>query len=338
MALPPVIRFLIAGQLRREFIITPAGKPVLDIQGGNLLYAAAGCSIWEPGIGLLGRVGENYSHEWLDQIAQKGFDSRGIHTIAEVLDQRSFFAYTDIDTCHTDNPVSHFVRLGMPFPKNLLGFSSQAQVQDSRTSPGTFTIRLSDIPGDYFDASAVHLCPLDFLSHTLLPPALRQGSLTTITIDPSASYMNPIFWNAIPDVLKGITAFLPSEEKLRSLFQGRTNVPWEMADALADYGCEIIVINRGMQGQLLYEHATHSRWSIPMYPGRTVDPTGAGDAFCGGFLAGYHSTYNALEGVLTGNISASLAMEGSGPFYGVDALPGLAKARLEVLRGMVHKA
>src|SRR5665811_1052699 len=136
-------RFLIAGQLRREFIITPAGKPVLDIQGGNLLYAAAGCSIWEPGIGLLGRVGENYSHEWLDQIAQKGFDSRGIHTIAEVLDQRSFFAYTDIDTCHTDNPVSHFVRLGMPFPKNLLGFSSQAQVQDSRTSPGTFTIRLS---------------------------------------------------------------------------------------------------------------------------------------------------------------------------------------------------
>ena len=338
MVLPPVLRFLIAGLLRREFILTPSGKPVLDILGGNLLYAAAACSTWEPGVGLLSRTSENFPDEWIDRIAQNGFDCRGIRILAEALDQRSFYAYPDADTCLTDNPVSHFSRLGLPFPRNLLGYTDQQQSQDSRSQPGSFTIRLSDIPSDYFDASAAHLCPLDFLSHSLLPPALRQGNVSTITIDPSASYMNPIFWNEIPGLLKGISAFLPSEEKMLALFQGRTNDPWEMADALANYGCEVIVINRGLRGELLYDRSTHSRWVIPVYPGRVNDPTGAADAFCGGFLAGYHSTFNALEGALIGNVSASLAMEGSGPFYILDTLPGLAKARLEVLRGMVHKA
>jgi sugar/nucleoside kinase (ribokinase family) len=68
-----------------------------------------------------------------------------------------------------------------------------------------------------------------------------------------------------------------------------------------------------------------------------VDPTGAGDAFCGGFLAGYRRTYDPLEAVLFGNISASLVVEGTGPFYALDALPGLAQARLDALRQSVRK-
>lgn len=338
MELSPVLRFLIAGELKREFILTPAGKAILDAPGGNLLYAAAGVSVWEQGIGLLSRAGESYPREWLDLIEHNGFDRRGIHVTADVLDQRSFFAHVDFDTCMTDNPVSHFARLGLPFPKELLGFSSQTAAQDNRSSPTPFTIRLNDLPTDYLDASAAHLCPMDFLSHSLLPSALRQGNVTTITLDPAPGYMNPTFWNDIPGLLKGISAFLPSEDQLLSLFQGKTTDAWEMAEALAAYGCDIIVIKRGMRGQILYDRTNHSRWNIPAYPARAIDPTGAGNAFCGGFLAGYHSTYDPLEGVLAGNISASLAIEGSGPFYLLDALPGLAKARLEALRPMVRKA
>jgi len=337
MNLPPILRFLIVGQLRREFIITLAGKAFLDIQGGSLLYAATGTSIWENGIGLIGRTGENYPPEWLDQIEANGFDCRGIHMIADSLEQRSFYAHTDFDTCARDNPVSHFARLGMAFPRSLLGYTNLDAKLDNRFSTSPITIRINDIPSDYLDASAAHLCPLDFVSHTMLPSILRQGNVSTITIDPAASYMDPSFWNDIPSLLKGVSAFLPSEDRLLSLFQGRTTDLWEMAEALAAYGCDIIVIKRGLRGQLLYEHTTHSRWIIPAYPARVVDPTGAGDTFCGGFLAGYHSTYSPLEGVLTGNISASLKVEGTGAFYGIDTLPGLAKARLEALRGMVRK-
>ena len=124
-------------------------------------------------------------------------------------------------------------------------------------------------------------------------------------------------------MLTGLTAFLPSEEELRSLFQNRSSDLWEMAEALAGYGCEMIVIKRGERGQLVYDAAAHTRWEIPPYPARFTNTIGAGDAFCGGFLAGYRRTYDPLEAALFGNISASIVVEGNLAAYALDALPGL---------------
>ncbi len=52
----------------------------------------------------------------------------------------------------------------------------------------------------------------------------------------------------------------------------------------------------------------------------TVDLTGAGDASCGGFLAGYFLTRNEVEAAMRGAISASFAVEGVG-------FSGLLRAR-----------
>jgi hypothetical protein len=40
---------------------------------------------------------------------------------------------------------------------------------------------------------------------------------------------------------------------------------------------------------------------------------------------------------LYGSVSASLKMEGSGPFYPLDVLPGLAEARLHSLKEMARE-
>jgi cytidine kinase len=338
MSALPLLRFVIAGKLQRNYIITPQGKALLDIPGGSLLYAAAGLSIWETAIGLIGRAGEDYPQEWLASVGRYGIDVRGIHVLPEAVDVRYFLAHTDGDHSSTDNPVSHFARLGMPFPKTLLGYTPPSPQIDSRTRPGPLTIRQNSIPPDYLDATAAHLCPLDFLSHTLLPPVLRRGHINTITMDPGANYMNPTFWDDIPVLLNGLNAFLCSEEKLNNLFQGRSTDLWEMAETLAGYGCDMIVIKRGSSGQYLYDRTNHTRWIIPAYPVQVVDPTGAGDAFCGGFLAGYRSTYDPLQAALTGNVSAAMTIEGTHPFYALNAMPGLSKARLEALRETVRKA
>lgn len=334
----PLLRYLLFGQLRRNFILPLNNKPAIDILGGNLAYAAGGIGVWEKGAGLVARVGENYPQEWLAEIGQHGFDLRGVRILPEALDSRSFFAYADNNKASIDNPVTHFSRAGLPFPKSLLGYTPNSVQIDSKVTPTPLTIRLSDFPQDYLDCTAAHLCPLDYLSHTLLPPTLRHGHLSTITLDPAAGYMNPTFWNEIPAILNGITAFLVSEEKITSLFQGRSSDLWEMAETLGGYGCEIIVIKRGPNGQFLYDHGSRARWIIPAYPARVCDPTGAGDSFSGGFLAGYRNTYSPLQAVLFGNISASLSIEGSGPFYAVEALPALAQARLEALQNMVRRA
>jgi sugar/nucleoside kinase (ribokinase family) len=178
---------------------------------------------------------------------------------------------------------------------------------------------------------------VDYLTHSLLPALLRQEGFTTITMDPSAGYMNTSFQADVPALVAGLTAFLPSEEEARSLFQGFSSDLWQMAEVLSSYGCEIVVIKCGERGQLLYDGAARQRWEVSSYPARVVDPTGVGDAFCGGFLAGYLRTYDPLQAVLCGNVSASLAIEGHGPFYPLDALPGLAQARMDALRQSVRK-
>lgn len=337
MSTIPVLLFILAGQLRRNYVITPQGKVLNDIPGGGLLYAAAGMAIWESGIGLIGRVGEDFPQSWLAQLSRRGFDIRGIHVLPEAVDLRHFIAYQDSDTATADNPVAHYAHLGLPYPKSLLGYNPAFPQNNSRTRPGLLTIRQNDFPVDYLDANAAHLCPMDFLTHTLMPAVLRRGNIHTLTLDPGSQYMNPTFWEDIPVLLSGLNAFLCSEEKIKSLFQGRSTDLWEMAETLAGYGCETIVIKRGSRGQYLYNSNNRTRWVIPAYPVQVVDPTGGGDAFCGGFLAGYRSSYDPLHATLTGCVSAAMVIEGTNPFFALDALPGLAKARVDALRDMVRK-
>jgi len=332
-------RFIIAGQLRRDFAILPSGQTRLDVPGGNILYAGVGLAIWEPSPapGMIARIGEDYPQEWLENFSKRGLDTRGIKVLPEAMDLRSFYAYKDRNDRATDDPVAHFAQAGLPFPKALLGYHPTSTNVDSRTRLSMNSLRQADIIPDYLDATAAHLCPMDYLTHSLLPAVLRQAGFTTVMLDPASGYMNPVYWNDIPALLTGLTAFLPSEDEIRALFHGRNTDLWQMAEELSVYGCEIIVIKRGESGQYLYDATTHTHWEIPSYAARLVDPTGAGDAFCGGFLAGYRRTYDPLQAVLHGNISSSLVVEGSGPFYALDALPGLAQARLDALRESARK-
>jgi hypothetical protein len=333
------LRYIIAGQLKRDFALIPDGKALVDVPGGNLIYAAAGFGVWESNnqMGLVARVGEDYPRDWLSIYKMRGFDTRGIRVLPEAIDLRSFYVYTDVYSRLNEDPAGHFTRLKQPFPKALLNYTSARSSYDSRTHLTQTSLRQSDIPTDYLDATAAHICPIDFLTHTLLPAVLRQYGYTTVTLDPPEGMMTPVFWDDIPAFVSGLTAFLPNEDEIRTLFQGRSTDLWQMMEAISNYGCDIVVVKRGERGQYVYDHATRSHWEISAYPARVTDPTGAGDSFCGGFLAGYRRTYDPLQAALFGGISASLTIEGSGAFYALDALPGLAKARLEALKEAVRK-
>ncbi len=326
-----------AGHLRRQFLLPPEGRPLIDVPGGTLLYAAAGAMLWDVTVGLLTRVGEDYPQEWLRRFQKMEMNTDGVVILPESIETRSFMAYTAPNALTRTNPVSHFARLGMPFPKILLGYQAPADKQDSRIHQSPDSPRIADIPDTYFDAKGVHLCPMDVNSHNQLAPTFRQGGVTTITIDPGTGYMNGNFLDDLRSLLQGVTAFLPSEEQVRSLFWGRTNDLWEMAETLASFGCEYVVIKRGGRGQLLYDGTASRRWEIPAYPSGMADPTGAGDSFCGGFLAGLVETFDPVQAALHGNIASSLTIEGSGAFFALDSMPGLARARLNSLAELVKE-
>lgn len=329
------VSLVIAGQLRRQYLLPPQGRPLLDSPGGSLLYAAAGARVWTEAVSLLARVGEDYPHDWMRLFRQHNLDTQGVRILPTALDLRSFLAYNDTFDPQRTNPVSHFARLGLAFPKSLLGYQPAPETQDSRFSQNADSPKLVDIPAPYLQARAAHLAPLDFLTHTQLAPAFRHAGALVVTMDPGPSYMNGNFMNDLRSLLQGVTAFLPSEEEIRNLFWGRTSDLWEMAETLGSFGCDIIVVKRGARGQFVYEQATRRKWEIPAYPCQVYDPTGAGDAFCGGFLVGYLNTLDPLQAALHGNIAASFCVEGTGPFYPLDAMPGLAQARRASLTDLV---
>ncbi len=328
--------FVLAGRLHRDYILPLQGRPLLDVPGGPLLYAAVGLGVWEKGIGLLARVGEDYPHAWLHTFEKQGWDTTGIRILTEPLDLRNFEAWLDPQTVQRTNPVAHFGRLGMSFPKSLLGYQPFIDTDDDRKTARLVSPRPAEIPPTYRTARAFHCCPLDYLSTSRLLSAFREAGTTFLTLDPSSGYMTGTAMEEVRALIHGLTAFLPSEEELRALFWGRTDDLWAMAAELGNAGCEFVVIKRGSRGQFLYDGVSKKRWEIPAYPARLADPSGAGASFSGGFLAGYQKTYDPLRAVLYGSISASLTVEGNGAFHALDALPGLAQARLESLAGMVR--
>ncbi len=333
-------QYLFLGQLQREYLISAAGKMHLDRPGGNLLYAAGGASLWlkqEEMMGLVSRVGEDYPRSWLTDLQDQGLNIEGVNILPEAQDVRNFIAYSDLRTRHTGDPVSHFARLEMSFPRGLLGYKDRSDQLDSMTKLTDLSLRQTDLPDVYQYASVAHLCPIDYLTHTLMPAVLRQVGLTTVTLDPGSKYMTSSFYNHVPAILPGLTAFIPAEDDLRNLFKGRTEDLREMAETLVAWGCELVVIKRAVSGQLLYDGQAKTFYEIPAYPSRMVDITGAGDAFCGGFLLGLRHTHDPLQAVLHGNVSASIAVEGDGAFYPRDVLPGLQQARFESLQETVRK-
>src|SRR5207248_2583001 len=91
----------------------------------------------------------------------------------------------------------------------------------------------------------------------------------------------------LTEVIKRVDMLLMSEEEVRQY----TNRPSLLAGVrqLLAMGLQYVVVKQGSYGALLFG-ADGTYFSAPSYPlEEVIDPTGAGDAFAGGFL-GYLST------------------------------------------------
>lgn len=333
--MPPT--FVIAGKLNREYILPPLGNPIVDSPGGNLLYAAGGLAVWNHSIGLISRVGEDYPSQWLRDLEERGFNTHGIQIHSQSMDVRTFIAFTDSHERSNSNAVSHFARRQLTFPKSLLGYQAPDDSRKDPREPDIISPAALDVPKEYRDVRYVHICSFDFVSQSQMVNLFRGGSNQTVSLDPAPGYMIPSFWRDLRLVLQGVNIFQPSEEEIRSLFWSETNDLWEMAQKASEYGPQIIVIKRGSHGQMIYDAPGKHRYEIPAYSSRLADPTGAGDAFSGGFLAGFQLTNDPLMAACYGSVSASLKIEGSGPFYPLDVMPGLAEARLHSIKEMIRE-
>ena len=328
-------KYVVAGKISRDFVIPFHGAPKLDFLGGPAAFTATGLALWDKPVGILTRIGEDYPREWLNDFAKYEIDTRGVKILQESLDLRNFIGYNGEGSYQTHSPVGMFADLQYPFPMALLNYKAEKITKDDLKTRALTSPISSDIPADYRDAIAAHICPMEYLTQSLLQAALHGGQIRTITLEAHPAYLVPENWKVIPNVVSGLTAFIVEEEHIRQLFRGRSNDLPEFAAGIGNMGCELVIIRLDNGGKYLYQHSTKQKWMIPEYPVRKLNVHSSRHAFCGGFLAGYLNSYDPVKAALHGNISESMASESLHPCGIFDALPGLAQTRLDVLKEKV---
>jgi len=132
----------------------------------------------------------------------------------------------------------------------------------------------------------------------------------TVTVDPHFDSVagQHAAWR---ELLPRVDAFLPSREEAEELLG-----EWPGAEAaargLAELGAPVVCLKLGSEGALAYRAADDRFWRVDSMVSNPVDTTGCGDAFCGGFLAGWCESSDLRTALLYGTVSASFVAAGFG--------------------------
>jgi sugar/nucleoside kinase (ribokinase family) len=179
------------------------------------------------------------------------------------------------------------------------------------------------VPPAWQGAGAFHVAPMPFDVQERLVGALAPRPDTFLSVDP---------WLALrPDTLDGwrrvlarVDAFFLSEDEMEL---GRED-PGRALRALRGGRLRFVVFKRGARGGLLYDAREDRVVPWAARAEAVVDPTGAGDAFAAGVLAGWLRNEAAERALARGVVGASFAVSAWGSDALFEASGEKAEARL----------
>lgn len=263
-----------------DIVLWDTAELYIGATGGNSVFAALGFWIWDVPVTLLGRCGMDYSRENLNKMWTAGLSPK--FTKVQKRDIRNWALYEPDGTRRFINHLT-----------------SSSHYEMSITGD---EIAKADLGGDLY-----HVAPMPTdIQATIVDRLKRAGRV--VALDPHVDYLqDPILNQQAYDMLSRVDYFLPSQEEVVNM-SGYADMA-RAAQHFAGYGPEIIVIKMSKQGSLVYSSHDKTTYHIPIYPTKTVDPTGAGDSFCGGFLAGLLLTGDPILAACYGTVSASYVVE-----------------------------
>ncbi len=307
------LSYLTVGGLTLDDIVAADGSVHRVTAGGNALYAALGASIWSDCVGMLSFVGDDYPAETLDRIRGCGIDVRHVRRL--------------------NGPSIHLWILYEPEGLRQISYQHRSS---SLVELEAVVAEQSDALGERLaQSAAVHVAALPVaLQRAVLEPLRSLGRPITLdSIEARGSVGGDLADYRREGVFDGVVGFLPSLEEWRVLAPGE-----EDATAVArSFGgdLQVVVITRGAEGCDVVDLRNGTRVRLPALGVAAVDPTGAGDAFCGGFMVALAETGDPTEAALRATVSASFAVEEVGSLHLCDVTRVDAGARLETLRSLV---
>jgi ribokinase len=283
-----------------DIVLWPDGRSWMGQPGGNVLFSALGARLWWEPVGILARVGSDYPRSRLAEI-----EARGLELGVVVVETPTLHDWALYEADGRRQFINH-----------LNSGSNAAQ-----------TIEPDEIPAQYRDGAGYHIAPVPIEQQAALVAKLRRSD-TVISLD---LHENWIGGNEglIGAILAQVDFFLPSELQARLLYG--ENRPQAAAREFARLGPRAVVIKLGGEGSIVYDARQDRLCHVPIYPAAVRDTTGAGDAYCGGFLAGYRLTGDAVRAAQYGTVSASYVIEAIGALATAQPSAAEAQARLALV-------
>jgi len=295
-------KLLIVGSVAFDSIETPRGSIEMAL-GGSAIFASLAAVFFAQPL-VVGIVGEDFGDEHFAMLQHAGVDTKGIAKVAgKTFHWRGRYRenFKERDTLDTCLNVFE-------------GFNPV-------------------LPEDYRSSKYVFLGNID--------PVLQAKVLDQVHNPEIVALDTMNFWitntpDALKTVLRRTDILLINDEEAFQLSGGDSIL--DAAGAILSLGPKYVIIKRGEYGALLFGEGI--RLFVPAFllP-RLVDPTGAGDAFAGGFMGSLASlekldASSLKASLLLGTVTASFACES----FSVDKLRSLRRgaidARLEELKSL----
>jgi len=293
---PPAIY----GNFAIDDLVFPDGSTQWAVPGGSAAYAALGASLWTDSPAIVAPIGEDYP-------------------------ANSLGSRIDLSRCrHLPLTMRNWGLYEEDGRRHFISRSSSRNWREFSPTP-------ADVRSGYQERA--HIAPLPFEVTTQLVRELRLVGTKSISLDlDDHDLLGNNSLDRMIELLSSIDFFMPSQQDVLMLL-AETD-PLESLRKLRTLVPEItfIAIKCGAQGSIAHLVGTEEAIRIPALSVEVLDPTGAGDAFCGGVLGGLTRQSDPREALLCGAVSASFCIEGPGFSGFATASEETVNSRLAELR------
>jgi len=252
-----------------------------DLPGGSALYAAAAATRLAS-CRILGVAGDDFPRACLERFVQQGADVAGVA-----------------------------LRPGSTFRWHARYASDLASRQTLYRDLGVAGELPRVPPAWAHDPGCVLLGSMD--------PAIQRAVLATLESPGFVGLDTMDHWirahrNDLLDVLAQADVVFVNEGEVRLL--GQSHALGAAARHVLDCGPSVVVVTRGARGAWMLQRGEDPRLQPAAEGSAVVDPTGAGDAFAGAFMAVVQGEQSLDQSVLeralsAGAAAASVAIEGT---------------------------
>ena len=276
----------VVGHFSVDSILLPSRPHAFMMLGGAVAYVSLVTKRLEGNVSVISRVGGDFPEAYMWWLQQEGIDVSGVVKHETEATTRFELEYNSDLSNRTLKLKSRGAPIKLEdFPKNV-----NAKV-----------IHIAPIAGEITIDVAEHLkhCTdvLSFDPQGLLRRFDAAGNVTCCSLMDKS-------------LLDMVNVYKSSSDEI-SVLTGQSNLKAAMK-AVHDHGVETVIVTMGGKGAVLSVEKTV--YNIPACQSKAfVDPTGAGDAFIGGFLTEYVRAKDSFWCACVGSAAASLIVEGLGP-------------------------